>query len=636
MKYFKLSKIKSFNEEKKIEFAPINLLIGPNGSGKSSLINGLLLSKTIINNQTARISSGWQFINGKLNNASEIFPKSYNKIQLNNRISNPTKNNFVFNEKYINLNSKKREFSLAFPIELSFFPDNFELKITYSLDKLNNSNIKSLEVYNATIKKPLFSIKSQELTDSVTTELFFNTTPNSNKADYEDIVYKIDLNYIIKFLETTKKAIEEKPKNKSKLGGELKDPPLDALLYIEEVQKKENEEFQASFFNGFYETKISWLNTENGSSKSFDPQIYSLYKPLESQNFFEFTKIGDDDLDSFNEKTKNALLFEMEQQWIEKLKNGIAIPYEKNNLSNHFNSSINGDTPIISSDVFELLGIDKLSMLNLKCEGTSKLRFVIYTLLFENINNALYNLQGLIKEIIYVPPYRISNKQLMASDIDVVTLIKDKLIALQYYNGWEEPADFFVNYWLKEFGIHEKIKFNSTSSVLEFLDENMASGKSNLVELGFGINQLIPLICLVSLDFHDSHKRKDDFTDFQRNLFLIEEPEANLHPSFQSKLADMFIDCASKFGHQFLIETHSEYMVRKFQYWVAKGRIKPEDVNIYYFDNKNHDPAIKDVVIKRINILRDGSLSEPFGNGFFDEATNLQFELLKIKNAQKN
>jgi predicted ATPase len=77
-------------------------------------------------------------------------------------------------------------------------------------------------------------------------------------------------------------------------------------------------------------------------------------------------------------------------------------------------------------------------------------------------------------------------------------------------------------------------------------------------------------------------------------------------------------------------------MVRKFQYWVAKGKIKPSDVNIYYFDNKNEDPEIKDLIIKKISINKDGSLSEPFGEGFFDEATNWQFELLKIKNAQNN
>jgi predicted ATPase len=72
-------------------------------------------------------------------------------------------------------------------------------------------------------------------------------------------------------------------------------------------------------------------------------------------------------------------------------------------------------------------------------------------------------------------------------------------------------------------------------------------------------------------------------------------------------------------------------MVRKFQYWVAKGKIKPTDVNIFYFDNKNDDPLINDLLIKKISINKDGSLSEPFGEGFYDEAINWKFELLKLK-----
>ena len=50
---------------------------------------------------------------------------------------------------------------------------------------------------------------------------------------------------------------------------------------------------------------------------------------------------------------------------------------------------------------------------------------------------------------------------------------------------------------------------------------------------------------------------------------LLEEPEANLHPAFQSKLADLFSEVAVDYEQQLIVETHSEYMVRKFQYLVV-------------------------------------------------------------------
>ena len=113
---------------------------------------------------------------------------------------------------------------------------------------------------------------------------------------------------------------------------------------------------------------------------------------------------------------------------------------------------------------------------------------------------------------------------------------------------------------------------------------------------------------------------------------MIEEPEANLHPNFQSKIADLIIDSAWKFNNQFLIETHSEYLVRKLQYWVAKGKILPEVVQIYYFTKDEN----KGTQIKSINILKDGSLSGEFGDGFYDEADRISLELYMTQLAQQN
>ena len=82
---------------------------------------------------------------------------------------------------------------------------------------------------------------------------------------------------------------------------------------------------------------------------------------------------------------------------------------------------------------------------------------------------------------------------------------------------------------------------------------------------------------------------------------------------------------------QFIIETHSEYMVRKFQYLVAKGEMKKEDIVIYYFNDPNNIPA-GEPQVKKIEILEDGSLSDDFGSGFFDEADNLAINLFNLQN----
>ena len=262
------------------------------------------------------------------------------------------------------------------------------------------------------------------------------------------------------------------------------------------------------------------------------------------------------------------------------------------------------------------------------------------------MNQSLFKLYKESENLIYIPPNRIRNYKVNkeSSSEDVITLLISRLNNMQYEDKWAKPSQYFVNYWLSEFNLKNKVNFNSIDDIVSLFNFNSTVGNEGKVDLGYGISQLIPLICFFSL-FNEKYNVSsiDPSIDGQYlqnwgtgNCFLIEEPEANLHPSFQSKLADLFIDAAWKFGHQFVIETHSEYMVRKFQYWVAQGKIKPTDVNIFYFDNKNEDKTVKDLLIKKININKDGSLSEPFGEGFYDEATNLQFDLLKIKNTQMN
>ena len=123
----------------------------------------------------------------------------------------------------------------------------------------------------------------------------------------------------------------------------------------------------------------------------------------------------------------------------------------------------------------------------------------------------------------------------------------------------------------------------------------------DLVDLGYGITQLLPIILKIALiaengEFHhqaeseikrriaknkyilnkngkikiknlsnDYDKINEDDEQFSNRLFkrnelfdyklvLLEEPETNLHPNFQSKLADLLLDASKRFNIQFIIE----------------------------------------------------------------------------------
>ena len=107
----------------------------------------------------------------------------------------------------------------------------------------------------------------------------------------------------------------------------------------------------------------------------------------------------------------------------------------------------------------------------------------------------------------------------------------------------------------------------------------------------------------------------------------IEEPEIHLHPRYQSLLADLFVDAYQNFGIHFIVETHSEYLIRKLQNLVARGSIKPDTLSFLYVEDGNDS----DEKVREIGIAEDGRLTSAFGPGFFDEADSLAMNLLKIK-----
>ena len=113
-------------------------------------------------------------------------------------------------------------------------------------------------------------------------------------------------------------------------------------------------------------------------------------------------------------------------------------------------------------------------------------------------------------------------------------------------------------------------------------------------------------------------------------FMAIEEPESNLHPDFQTKVADLFADAWTKFKIQFLLETHSEYMIRKIQLLISKKELDHSDVEIYYINRtKDIDKENSRVIALKPN--EDGSFDREFGKGFYDEAAELSLEFYMNK-----
>ncbi|MEZ4885470.1 MAG: DUF3696 domain-containing protein [Chitinophagales bacterium] len=218
----------------------------------------------------------------------------------------------------------------------------------------------------------------------------------------------------------------------------------------------------------------------------------------------------------------------------------------------------------------------------------------------------------------YLPPIK-ANTQRLYTYQSQGTLFNDLLV--QYTkNGAskDEKKTTFIYKWLGEegFGIADKVEFVPIGTYGNAVKIWKNGKELELADLGFGITALLPLLMKIVL--------------CKTKLLMIEEPENSLHPNFQTKLADLFIDAQETFGLRFIIETHSEYLIRRLQILTAEKKITPDNTSIYYFYNPDDVPKGKKQV-ERINIEEDGSLDNDFGEGFFDMATQMRFELLKLK-----
>jgi AAA15 family ATPase/GTPase len=163
-----------------------------------------------------------------------------------------------------------------------------------------------------------------------------------------------------------------------------------------------------------------------------------------------------------------------------------------------------------------------------------------------------------------------------------------------------------------------KIADSFEISILDFgvyvIYLNVNGERRHLSEFGYGVSKIFFL--LLALNTFDS--------------FYIEEPESSLHPNYQSKIADIIISYVKENKTNVIIETHSEYFIRKLQYLVASKQIESDQIIINYFNSP--ETREEEGIVKEINIQKDGSLSKDFGPGFFDEALNWKFELMKLKN----
>lgn len=169
-----------------------------------------------------------------------------------------------------------------------------------------------------------------------------------------------------------------------------------------------------------------------------------------------------------------------------------------------------------------------------------------------------------------------------------------------------------VTQWLVYLGVANDIATSDRGKIGHTMQiSNDLKIKQDLTHVGVGVSQVLPILIMSLL------ADKGD-------VIILEQPELHLHPKVQTRLADFFVSM-NALGKQCLVETHSEYMINRLRYLVAKSEDSKisSDTMIYFVHKEDNHSVYQQVTINKYGVIAD------WPEGFFDESEKTAADVLK-------
>jgi len=168
-------------------------------------------------------------------------------------------------------------------------------------------------------------------------------------------------------------------------------------------------------------------------------------------------------------------------------------------------------------------------------------------------------------------------------------------------NGSEALFDAVAGWY--DNALDARIRLVRDPSSFRLVAVGPSGSEHPLARTGQGIQQALPVVTHLQAMALGSGPR----------LLVVEEPELNLHPAAHGELADLAVAAAQEPDRQVVLETHSENLVLRLRFHVAAGHLRPEDVNLLWFDHRHGSTQVRE-----ITITEDGAVTE-WPSGVFSE-----------------
>lgn len=161
--------------------------------------------------------------------------------------------------------------------------------------------------------------------------------------------------------------------------------------------------------------------------------------------------------------------------------------------------------------------------------------------------------------------------------------------------SWTKLSDTLSMFGEKA-GLFKKVEVKSLSrnSTYPFsiLIKTNQGRTSNIMDVGYGVSQILPLVF-------------DVISVTGPVLFLLQQPEVHLHPRAQAEFGSLIAKLA-KDKREFVIETHSDYIIDRIKYEIKQQTIKASDVGILFFEQNKSN-----TIVHQIELDSDGLPIKP-------------------------
>lgn len=178
-----------------------------------------------------------------------------------------------------------------------------------------------------------------------------------------------------------------------------------------------------------------------------------------------------------------------------------------------------------------------------------------------------------------------------------------------------------INSWMQELSpgislnFEKNAKLRAASMSASYYSESLIRDITPK-NFGFGISYCLPILTLL-------------LTAKKGDILLIENPEAHIHPTGQTKLGYLSAIVAAS-GVQLIIETHSDHFFNGVRLAIKDKKIEQNQFHGYYFDKNLEGEKSNqslNTTISEVELYDNGKIKNAPA-GFFDEWQNTLFKLL--------